>query len=334
MQTHTHNSFVLVSWWCRANLAPRSLFHYTSAKMKPFFGQWVVSRRADDWVGRPMFVHCVHVKHETDVECLHTWKKEYETKFIMRLRSPDYEHWTLLRQGKTMAAPLSLKRLRTDLCALFTGILWQRRRLFRSTHFRLNELWDNARTMSLRNWMRQTRNYKTPDDCAQNEMNWCFIFRWITMTSNVRGTKRSRRRNILHFICLFGVFSFSPGDMTFLSLTHTAGETARSSPISGTEMRKNIFNWIESIVCLSRGKILPNQLLSLAQNIPLGRRRINELFAQLFAHSFIRRRVPIVCVKLSLSTNDFQRRKHKQQTPSLLHCWAEPRKKYKYSIQL
>lgn len=52
------------------------------------------------------------------------------------------------------------------------------------------------------------------DDCAQNEMNWCFIFRWITMTSNVRGTKRCRRQNILHAVRSFGMFSLSPGDTT------------------------------------------------------------------------------------------------------------------------
>lgn len=86
----------------------------------------------------------VHVKRETDVECMH--EKEYETKFLIRLLYTD-----VASMGKKTAA-LLLKRLRTDLCTLFIiRNFWQRRRLFRSTYFWLNELWDNARSVSLPN---------------------------------------------------------------------------------------------------------------------------------------------------------------------------------------
>lgn len=114
--TYRHNSFVLVSWWCRAYLLPRSLFHCTSAKMKPFLGsEWWAGELMTELVDQCLLIvftsnvkqmlnACIHEKRVRD--------KVYNTITESRL-------WTLLRYIRKTMGALSFKRLRTDLCGLF-----------------------------------------------------------------------------------------------------------------------------------------------------------------------------------------------------------------------
>lgn len=50
----TSHSFVLVSWWCCANLVPRSALSIHKCENEAIL-VWVVN---DELVGRPMFAHC------------------------------------------------------------------------------------------------------------------------------------------------------------------------------------------------------------------------------------------------------------------------------------
>lgn len=75
----THKSIVRVSWRCGANLVPRSFFHYTQVRKWSHLGEWwmVSGERRVRW---STGVCSLYASNERQM-----LRKEYETKFIIRL---------------------------------------------------------------------------------------------------------------------------------------------------------------------------------------------------------------------------------------------------------
>lgn len=147
----THNRFVLVSWWWRANLVQESHFYRaythirtdTSAKMELFSvsGKWWVCWSTDvcSWV---------HVKKETDVECIlrkRVRDKVFNTIIVRTLL------WMRIKPyGRSIVEETAFRFIQLEFSAVSAVFP-------RSTYFWLNKLWSDVHVHRSRRSMRPSR---------------------------------------------------------------------------------------------------------------------------------------------------------------------------------